>query len=92
FKQSNPFMPVEKLLCWSTLKMETKNLISTPVAPYLDFRTGRLPPGKVLEVRCLRIDAPDWRYELGHGWPAGVSLFVGEQRVLLKKPDDDKFE
>lgn len=49
-------------------------------------------PGHILEVRCLRVDAPEWRYELVHSWPSGISIFVGDRRVLVKKPDDEHFE
>lgn len=59
---------------------------------FLEYRTGRLLPGYVLEVRCLRVDAPEWRYELVHSWPSGISMFVGDRRVLVKKPDDEHFE
>lgn len=49
-------------------------------------------PDHILEVRCLRVDAPEWRYELVHSWPSGISIFVGDKRVLVKKPDDEHFE
>lgn len=49
-------------------------------------------PDHILQVRCLRVDAPEWRYELVHSWPSGISIFVGDRRVLVKKPDDEHFE
>ncbi|CAE7906578.1 NFI1 [Symbiodinium necroappetens] len=91
FKGCNPWLPTKKLLHWSTLKAGP-NIIKLPIMGFLEYRTGRLLPGYVLEVRCLRVDAPEWRYELVHSWPSGISMFVGDRRVLVKKPDDEHFE
>eukprot|EP00931_Biecheleriopsis_adriatica_P063204 TRINITY_DN38231_c0_g1_i1.p1 TRINITY_DN38231_c0_g1~~TRINITY_DN38231_c0_g1_i1.p1 ORF type:complete len:632 (+),score=152.82 TRINITY_DN38231_c0_g1_i1:76-1896(+) len=92
FKHSNPFLPAKKLLGWSTLKVGSPNIINVPLAGHIDMRSGRLFAGHVLEARCLRVDTHEWRFDLGHSWPAGISLFVEEQRVLVKKPDEEKFE
>jgi hypothetical protein len=45
-----------------------------------------------VEVRCLRIDAPEWRFEQQHSWPSGISLFVDDQRVMKKVPDEEHDE
>ncbi|CAK9064633.1 Hypothetical protein (Fragment), partial [Durusdinium trenchii] len=92
FKHANPWVPTKKLLCWSTLKAGAPNIIKLPVMPFVEYRSGRLIPDHVLEVRCLRVDAPEWRYELVHSWPSGISIFVGDRRVLVKKPDEEHFE
>lgn len=91
FKVGNPFLP-GKLLCSTVLKAQATNVLNVPLLGNVDFRTGRLKVGILLEVRCLRVDAPEWRYELGHSWPAGISLFVDDQRVLLRKPDAEHDE
>ncbi|CAE7414897.1 NFI1 [Symbiodinium natans] len=92
FKGCNPWLPAKKLLHWSTLKAGAPNIIKLPIMGFIEYRTGRLLPDYVLEVRCLRVDAPEWRYELVHSWPSGISIFVGDRRVLVKKPDDEHFE
>lgn len=90
FKSGNPFAPAERILCYVP-NAQPVNRMTLSLADVLDS-TGRLPVGHRVEVRCLRVDAPEWRYELGHSWPSGISLFVGDQRVLLRKPDDEKAE
>ncbi|CAE7781702.1 pli1 [Symbiodinium pilosum] len=92
FKNCNPWLPAKKLLHWSTLKAGAPNIIKLPIMGFIEYRTGRLMPDHILEVRCLRVDAPEWRYELVHSWPSGISIFVGDRRVLVKKPDDEHFE
>eukprot|EP00929_Paragymnodinium_shiwhaense_P112339 TRINITY_DN80596_c0_g1_i1.p1 TRINITY_DN80596_c0_g1~~TRINITY_DN80596_c0_g1_i1.p1 ORF type:complete len:595 (-),score=132.91 TRINITY_DN80596_c0_g1_i1:64-1848(-) len=90
FSKGNPFRPAIRLLSWSPVKSGlTKELVSQ-LGSALDIRTGTLPRGRFIEVRCIRMDAPEWRYELCHSWPNGISLFVGDQRVMLKKPDADQ--
>jgi len=76
-------------LAWAILKPQATNNLEAQLAACMDFRTGRLQAGHVIEVRCLRVDAPEWRYELVHSWPSGISLFVEDQRVLVKKPDEE---
>lgn len=91
FKVGNPFLPGQ-LLCSTMLKAQSTNVLSVPLAGNIDFRTGRLKAGVKLEVRCLRVDAPEWRFELSHSWPAAVSLFIDDQRVLVRKPDAEHDE
>mmetsp|Transcript_62697 Transcript_62697/g.136163 ORF Transcript_62697/g.136163 Transcript_62697/m.136163 type:complete len:667 (-) Transcript_62697:86-2086(-) len=95
FTACAPFRPVKRLLAWGTLKGGGTKELTAQLNCALDIRTGRIPPGYLVEARCLRVDAPEWRYEIGHSWPNGISLFVADQRVMLKKPDaehdvDDK--
>lgn len=92
FKWGNPFHPAKQLLKWCTVKSGATNVLTVTVGNILDFHQGRLSAGQKLEVRCLRVDAQEWRYELMHGWPNGISIFVGEQRVFLKKPDAEHDE
>lgn len=80
------------MICSTLLKAQGTNVLNVPLSSHLDRRTGRLKAGAMLEARCLRVDAPEWRYELGHSWPAGISLFVDDQRVLLRKPDAEHDE
>jgi len=87
FAIGNPFRP-GKLLGWSTLRANS-SVLDIQLKPVLNARTGALPVGQTVEARCLRVDAPEWRYELAHCWPNGVSLFVGEERVLKKVPDQE---
>mmetsp|Transcript_25691 Transcript_25691/g.59883 ORF Transcript_25691/g.59883 Transcript_25691/m.59883 type:complete len:614 (-) Transcript_25691:79-1920(-) len=91
FTTGDPFRP-GRLLGWSMLKVQGSNTIDIPLASILSSGTGTLPPGQTLEARCLRVDAPEWRYELSHCWPGGVSLFVGEERVKKKTPDEEHDE
>lgn len=69
------------------LKANSHVQIDAKVDSVLDIRSGQLPIGHCVEARCLRVDAPEWRYELGHSWPNGISLFVENQRVMKKAPD-----
>lgn len=92
FKHSNPFLPVKELLSWGMLKAQTTNVFNAELVRLLDVRTGRLGIGHMIEARCLRVDAPEWRYELGHSWPSGMSLFVDDHRVMIKKPDEENDE
>ncbi|CAK0897510.1 unnamed protein product, partial [Prorocentrum cordatum] len=86
FKLGNPFLPAAQLVSWSMLKEKAKTNFTVPLAGLIDARTGRLPAGSMLEARCLRVDAPAWRYELSHSWPDGVSVFIGDTRVFKKDP------
>lgn len=93
FKAGDPFRPGLQLLGWGVVSGPriahgAKN-IDCVLSETLDFRTGRLRDGQTIEVRCLRVDAPEWRYELGHCWPDAISLFIGQQRLLRRKPDDE---
>lgn len=74
------------------MKATGSSLIDAALTGVMEYTTGRLPPGTFVEARCLRVDAPEWRYELGHCWPMGISMFVGDHRVLLKKPDAEHDE
>jgi len=80
------------LLYHGLMKNNATNVVTAPLQGQIDLRTGRLKAGLFIEVRCLRVDAAEWRYELGHCWPAGISLFVGDTRVLLRKPDAEHDE
>jgi len=88
FTTGNPFRP-GRLVAWGALKPGQTKVLEIPFSSIYDPRSGALPVGCVMEARCLRIDAPEWRYELTHSWPSGVSLFVDDQRVLKKSPDED---
>jgi len=87
FLKGNPFRPGVRLLAYSYLKSGTTKDVVAQLAIALDVRTGRVINGCSVEVRCLRVDAPEWRYEVSHCWPNGISLFVEDTRVMLKKPD-----
>jgi len=89
FKNGNPFLPAKDLLAWTMLKTQANNHLTVQLRGVIEFRTGRLPAGHSVEVRVLRVDAPEWRFDQCHSWPAGISLFVEDRRVLLKKPDED---
>lgn len=89
FTHGDPFRPATKLLAWSMLKPGSTKPFEVPLVSAIDRRTGAPPVGHLIEIRCLRVDAPEWRYELVHSWPNGISLFVNDQRVLLKKPDTE---
>lgn len=92
FRHCNPFIPAKELLCWGMLKVGSSTSFSAELRRIINVRTGRLAAGHMVEVRCLRVDAPEWRYELGHSWPSGVSLFVEDGRVMVKKPDEEHDE
>ena len=56
----------------------------------LDPHSGRLPSGWRVEVRCLRVDAPSWRFALSHAWPeGGISILMDGQRLLLVRPKEE---
>merc|ERR1719498_1561806 len=92
FTGGNPFRPGRRLLAWGTLKAGQTKVLDIPFINMHDRMLGALPYGHIVEARCLRVDAPEWRYELNHSWPSGISLFVDDQRVLKKVPDDEDFE
>eukprot|EP00927_Polykrikos_kofoidii_P079371 TRINITY_DN76161_c0_g1_i1.p1 TRINITY_DN76161_c0_g1~~TRINITY_DN76161_c0_g1_i1.p1 ORF type:complete len:637 (-),score=133.86 TRINITY_DN76161_c0_g1_i1:67-1977(-) len=87
FLRGDPFRPGHRLLAWGWLKTGTTKEVSAQLGCALDMRSGRVHHGQRIEARCLRVDAPEWRYELGHSWPNGISLFVNDQRLMLKKVD-----
>lgn len=91
FKFGNPFMPGE-LVCSATIRSHSNIVLQVPLINQVDFRSGRLRAGVTFEVRCLRVDAPDWRHELSHSWPSAISLFVDDRRVLVRKPDAEHDE
>lgn len=92
FTAGDPFCPGLRLIGWGSLKAAGAKVVQAQLSGVTDFRTGRIPAGQKVEARCLRVDAPEWRYEIGHSWPNGISLFVDDQRVLLKKPDSEHDE
>lgn len=92
FITGDPFRPGRRLLAWGSLKAGQVKVLEVPFASMIDPRSGTLPYGHLVEARCLRIDAPEWRYELTHSWPSGISLFVDDARVLKKVPDAEHDE
>lgn len=89
FTKGDPFRPGRKLLAWSSLKSGQSRELEIPLHIIYDRVTRTIPVGHQVEVRCLRVDSPEWRYELTHSWPSGISLFVDDKRVLKKLPDDE---
>lgn len=90
FKHGDAFYPAKEIMSWSTLKTQGPTSLTAELGSITDPQTGRLNAGYALQVRCLRVDATEWRYELCHSWPSGISLFVEDRRVLVKKPDEEQ--